>query len=691
MKGILLIEIGTEELPINNLKKIGKDFIKYLSDVLKNNYFIFKNINYFISLSKLSCIIKNLNYFQNITEKYKKIIGPNILIKDLNSNKYEKILFWCNKNNINIKKLKFKDYLNKRYFFYLKKNKPKNIKNVIKNFLKIVLFKLKINRISMRWNLNNYSFLRPINNLIIMFDKKIIFIKLLGIKSNNITISHTCLHNKCIIIDDANKYVNLLRNKGKIIIDYNERKILIIKILKKIVLKFNLFLNYSKNFLIKIISNTEWPVLFVSKFDNKYLYLPTKLIKYILNEQNCFYTFDKNGNISNYFIIVLDGYFKSIKNIINWYNNVIESKLNDAYYLFIYDIKKPLISYLSNLNYIIFHKKIGNVLTKVTRLLFLSKLLCKYLIIDDLNLLFKSIILCKCDLSTLLCREFNHLKGYIGMYYLSLENNKYNNVALIIKDHYKPRYNNDNISDNLYSCVISLCDKIDTIVSLACINNCIYFKKSNDPFGVRRLSLSIIRIILYKNIDIDLYKIIEYSFFLFKKKIKLLNINIVSLFILKRFFKYLEKNKYYTIYVSGFIKLPIFNILEIKNRILFLINYKNNNLYDFNNLIIFYKRLKNIININTKLNFDIKNLIFKYDIKLFNYLNKFRNKINYCIKNKIYNLLFKLFIKYSVIINNYLNNVKVNDENIIIKNNRIFILRNFYEIYLKFIDFSCFF
>ncbi len=698
-KGNLLIEIGTEELPINGLKYIGKDFIKYISEFLNKYYFYYSKIDYFVSLRRISCLIYNLNYYQKLNCNYIKIYSPYILVDLFNYNiLYKKILLWCKKNNFKKSRLKYDDIKNKRFFYIKKKIKKINISIFIKKFFIKILYKLQINHSFMKWGNDNLFFIRPVNNLCIVFNDKIIKIKLFNIKSNNIINGHKfILNNKNIIVNNSINYVNLLYNFGKVIIEYKKRREILLKKIKKVLLKKILFINFKRKIFNKIIYMTEWPVVLISKFDSKFLCLPNKLINLIIEKQYCLCTFNNNNKLTNNFIIIIDIKLKCYKNILLGYSRIINSKLNDSCFLFLNDRKKFLINYLPKLKKIIFHKTVGNFLIKIKRLLFLTNKISSKLNLNiNLNILNDSVLLCKCDLATSLYKEFNKLKGFIGMYYLILDNKFNNNIPLIIKEHYYPRFINDKISKNIYSNIISLSDKLDTLIGISLIKDFYYLNKSNDPYGLRRLSLSIIRIILTNKFNLNLLNIIKYSLLLFELNnfYNIKNINLINNFIFKRCIVYFIKLGYKKILINSFIKIKLFDILDIKNRMDFIINFKYKNINDFKYIVYVNKRLKNIFNFNV-INYkfiEINNFFLKDDLLLYKNFKKFSKYINVLILNKNYKFLFKIYLKLSFKINNFLNRNKIYlKKNINLTNIRISLLNNIFLLFLKFMDFTYFY
>lgn len=644
--GILLVEIYIEDLPFNDLNKIGKNFINYLSNELNNNYFFYEKKEYFITPRRISSLIYNINYYQNFKKnKNFKIINKN-------------------KNNIN---------------FFINKILNKIILKLIKNFRSII------------WNSNNYIFLRPINNIIVMFNDIVLDVEIFNIKSNNILFGNRFIKKNNIILKNSNDYIYYLLKYGKVIIRYKDRKKKILNLLNKISLKNNFILNYKISFLNKIISIIEWPNIILCKFNKKFLFLPNDFIIYILKKKYCFCVFDLNNKILNYFIVIIDIKVSNYKYIINCYENIINSNLNDMYYLFLKDRKYNLISNFSNLKNIIFHKKLGNYLDKIRRILYL----CKYIfknnnnLILDLNILYHIVILFKCDLSTNLCLKYMDLKGIIGMNY-SLLDGELKYISLILKEQYFFYKNNYFFFNNFYSLYIILIDKIDTFIGISIINNFIFLKKSNDPYGIKKICFSIIKLIINNNIYINLYNILKFSISLFSLNY-IKNIILILNFIKNRFINLLLNLGYNKkIVYSITIKINNFDLFDIKNRIDVINNIKNK--YYFNKLLNVNKRINNIILkfnnfiVNKKINKIY--ILLKEEIILYKYIILLKKLSKKCYINHNYIKLIKYFFVSIKKIEKFFKFIKINIKNKKIKENRLILLKKLNNLFLNFFNFS---
>ncbi len=693
--GTLLIELNTEELPLKKLNFLVKSIVNNFLYEFKKNFFFYSKYNYYYTLRKISCIFKKFCFYQNIY-KNKIIYGPSIDIKKkINFLQYP-LLNWI--KNIGIKntnKIKFLKLNNKRKFFIEIKRNNKNICFLINEIFNKVLLNIIKNFNTMRWGKENLVFIRPITNIVVMFNKKILKVKFKNFKSNNLLLGHRFI-GKNIILNDSNKYIFFLKKYCKIIIDFNVRKNKIISILNYISFKKKVSFNYTELFIDNIVSIIEYPSYIICKFSKNFLNLPKEILILVIEKYNFFPTFDINNNLLNYFIVItnINFIFSDYKLVKKNYELVIESRLFDIKLLYYKDIKFPLISYLSKLRDIIFYDGLGNFLDKIKRMLYLSKkvsiILNKFNDIKINNYLLNiAILLCKCDLATSLCKEYMEMKGIIGMYYSLLN---YNDIklSLIIKNHYFVKYFNNKIFTDKYSAIISLVDKLDTLVGISLLNNSIYLKKKNDPYALRRISLSILNVIILNNLNINLYNLVKFNIYLFKGN---KNITLIILkFILKRSINFFLNLGYEKKFINSVINLNIFNFLDIKLRLDSIWQVRNSeNFFLFINLI---KRIKNILLKNKYiLNKDIINylyLIKKEEVDLYKYIIYLEKKISFIFLNFKYIKLINYFFISINKINFFFNSVRLDIKEQNIKFNRLNLLYRLNNIFLKFVDFNSF-
>ncbi len=658
----LLIEIIVEELPSIYVCKLQNNFSKIKKKKLNSSLFIYSNIEFYVSLRRISFIISNVKY----------------------------------KNEL--------------YLLNIDEEKSfTDICTFVKNFLLFFLTKLVKDFVLFKWGDFNFKFLRPMKNIIILFNDKLIDLNIFNLISTDISYGNKFIGCPRVIINHVQNYVSYLYDYGKIILSFNDRKNKIIRFLKVLSLRKKYIFRYSDLFLNMISSMVEYPVFIISKFSSKFLFIPRKLLLYVIEDlYKCFPIFDNKCNLTNYFLIVSEVNEHVFLDVKFNYRRNIEYKLFNINNLYLNDRKISLFSYLLKLKNIVFYDNLGTLYDKVRRLKILSMKVFKLLNKEyDFNILNRSISLIKCDLVTSLCKEYMNFKGIIGMYYALLDKELLD-ISLIIKEHYYPRNFNDIMPSSFYGKVISLCDKLDTVVGLLLGNFYLYdknhifeykLKNSNDLYGIKKLSSIILKIILFNKFDLNLFFLVKFSVFLFKimfkkNKYKFDYFNYIFNFFYKRLFNYFIRLGYEKNIVNSFMNLNIFNILDINNRIIFINKIKNSN--KFFSLLNISKRIKNILYKKSKFillkdNFNILYLKKKEEIILYNYLFILNKKIKQYYLDLNCGELINFMLLSLNKVENFFDNVKINSNNDLLRNNRLCLLSYLDKLFLKFIDFSVFY
>lgn len=634
IKKNFLVEIGTEELPAKKLNNIAKNF--------KSNF-----------VSEL--LEKKISY-----QEIKLFFSPRRLA-------------------IKVKKI----YFNKKNTLYLKKILPEIVLNSLKK-ISVVKF--------MRWGeKDEQKFIRPINNVTMLLNDKLISGNLFGINSNRIILSHRFMAKKQkLLLKDADYYEKLLFLEGKVIVDYQTRKNIIQKDIKNILFKEKKKLIINNNVLEEVNSLVEWPIVMIGKFRDEFLLLPEEILIIIMEKhQRYFPIYDENNKLISKFIFVSNIETKNKQKIVQENEKVLNAKFSDAKYFFDLDRKKNLNDYLPELKNIIFHEKLGSMFDKTERIKNVSIWLSKQIGANTINSI-RAALLSKCDLMTNMVCEFTEAQGIIGMHYAYF-NGEEKEICIAMREQYQPNTYKDKVPNNLISCILSIADKIDTIVGMFGLD--INVTSDRDPFGLRRISLSIMRIIVENNILLNLRSLIEITIISYNNNnYKLKNKDIVNKvinFMFNRLFNWYKKNGYSIDILQSVMKckndLPIDFYMKLK---------AIKNFYSFPESIILSTLNKRICNILSKTNVKpLKKinhlfLIKKEEFDLVENIKKIKIKIKNFIEKKLYiKILFEL-VKLDKNLNNFFKNVMINADEKNIKINRITILFKIKKMILLVSDLS---
>ncbi|QJC33152.1 glycine--tRNA ligase subunit beta [Enterobacteriaceae endosymbiont of Donacia clavipes] len=682
-KDTLLIEIGTEEIPFIYLLKISKIIKKNFEDELKKNNFKYEIIKCFATSRRIAIQVCHLNIIQ---ENFIKIIKGPYVSNEKNIFLIDKVKFWIKKQKINnIKDIFYK----KNYIFYKKIIKGLHIKNLLTNMVINSLKNISSIPNFMYWDKNIFKFIRPIRNLVFMLGEENIRKNILHIKSNNIILGHRFMCKKKIILKNAINYEKLLFKKGKVIVDFIKRKNIISNEIKKIAINLNSYTKITNNFLEELTSMVEWPVLLLGKFNKKFLFLPSKILIYVMEKcQKYIPLYDKNNHLLSNFIILINIKTNNNKIIINNHEQILKSKFKDVQFFFKNDLKIKLEVYLDKLKNVIFQKNLGNLFDKTIRVEQISKFLAKILNVN-IEYCIRASKLSKCDLVTQIVYEFPELQGIMAMYYAKY-NKENKNVIKAIKEQYQHN-KNYLIPKNIISCILFISDKIDTLVGISNIS--LLPTGNKDPFALKVITLVIIRIIIENKLKINFIKLIYLSLFLYKK-------NFTNKKQISEKIMIFIKNRCKNWYISlGYNKKIIYSVLNCKIDELIILDYKIKALDKFFKiekkqsilLIFINKRINKIllknekyVNYNYQINLSL--LKKKEEIILVNYIIKLSKILKLKIKNyEYYNILLILSELYYPI-DKFFKKVIINHKNKTIKNNRITILYNIKKYLLTVIN-----
>ena len=514
----LLFEIGLEDLPARNLNIFSEKIKKNIEKNLSKNKITFDSINNFYTNIRLVFVVNNIP--KKIILEKKLIKGPPLNICFDKKVPTKTGLGFAKKHNVDIKKLSTKEIDGNKYLFFEQPEITINTKDKLSEVLENSISNIEDQK-EMRWGDSNTSFIRPIRWLLLLLGDENIHLKIMGIETQEYTFGNKSLPNKKIKINDVDDYFSKIKNE-EVEISQNKRKEIIKNEIEAII-ESNFYDKTIDLQLVDELANmTEYPYVFLGKFPEKFLDLPQEVLKYVIQDTQKYSLVFKKKKIINYFIGISN--VKISKNIIQGNERVINPRLDDAQFFISKDLDSNIFQNKEFLKRVIFHKKLGSMFEKVQRITKISSYINNESYQDE-KLLHKDIAeLCKLDLISNMVVEIPKLQGYIGSYY-ALKSGINNIVAEGIKDHYAPRNPEDSIPKSIDAQIVSIADKLDTIVGMFLANE----KPSGtrDPLGIRRSTNGLLKILLNTNQSINMtllvnkvYDIISLNFNDLKKNKK---------------------------------------------------------------------------------------------------------------------------------------------------------------------------
>lgn len=361
----------------------------------------------------------------------------------------------------------------------------------------------------MRWGAHKVDFVRPVHWIVLLYGNKIIDTRIMGIPTGNQTRGHRFHCPKSLIIATPDAYEVVLREDGHVLADFEERRTRIRDGVTEIArTQGQGEAVIDDDLLDEVTALNEWPVPLLGKFESRFLDVPSEaLISSMKEHQKYFHVVDKNGVMLPLFITVANIESKDPSQVISGNEKVIRPRLSDAAFFYDTDRKHTLESRIEKLKPIVFQDKLGSIYDKSVRVAALARRIADA-IGSDANHAERAAMLAKTDLVTEMVLEFTDLQGVMGEYY-ARNDGEPEEVAKALNEQYLPRFAGDSLPTGLTSCAVALADRLDSLVGLFGINQ--PPSGTRDPFALRRAALGVLRIIVGRELPLDLQTCCEWA------------------------------------------------------------------------------------------------------------------------------------------------------------------------------------
>ncbi|MGL4269906.1 MAG: glycine--tRNA ligase subunit beta [Plesiomonas sp.] len=375
----------------------------------------------------------------------------------------------------------------------------------------------------MRWGDKSTYFIRPVHTVTLLLDDELVPGTILGIDSDRIIRGHRFMGEAEFEIEHAEQYPELLRQRGKVIADYAERKALILRDAEHAAAELGGKADISESLLEEVTSLVEWPVVLTAKFEEKFLAVPAEALVYTMKgDQKYFPVYAADGKLLPNFIFVTNIESKDPQQIISGNEKVVRPRLSDAEFFFKTDLKHKLADRLPRLETVLFQQQLGTLRDKADRIEQMAGFIASQ-IGADVNHARRAGLLSKCDLMTNMVFEFTDTQGVMGMHY-ARHDGEAEDVAVALNEQYMPRFAGDALPSSAVACAVAIADKMDTLAGIFGIGQ--HPKGDKDPFALRRAALGVLRIIVEKDLPLDLTVLTEHAVKLYGDKLS--NANVVT-------------------------------------------------------------------------------------------------------------------------------------------------------------------
>ncbi|WP_067139427.1 glycine--tRNA ligase subunit beta [Oceanivirga salmonicida] len=646
----LLFELGVEELPSRYVVKSEKALLENTKKLLLNNRIEVFGTKSYSSPRRLAIEIEMSDTQKDLDETK---LGPaiNIALKDGKPTKA--LLGFLASNGLKENEYSIIKTPKGEYVQISKFEKGKDTKEILAQILKTAINSLEFEK-SMKWGSSQFRFIRPIKWILALVDNEVLDFSIEGIKASNITRGMREFGSQEILVKDMSKYKELLL-ENYVIADRENRKAKILENLPKNT-------EVDNSLLEEVTDLVEYPCIIVGEFNKNYLNLPEELITITMKTHQRYFPVRKeDGKLSNQFVVVRNApVYSELVKLGN--EKVIEPRLADSKFFFDEDLKINLFDNVEKLKNIMFQKDMGTIYEKMLR----AKEIAKYLGADENTL--RAIELSKADLVSNVIneKEFTSLQGMMGSIYA--KNSKENDiVSNAIEEHYRPRFQGDDLPKSMEGAIAAISDKVDTGMGAFCVG--LKPTSSKDPYAIRRAIQGVTYIALDKKLDISYVDLSKKAYEIFSNDKKVIYSNALGDFI--QFFKQRLETVLSETYSKDLISYVINIETNFKN-ILVKLNKLNelSKTSDFANLINLLKRMKNMVKDNSNKGIDLSLIKDENEKNMINLIEKLNNN-----KNN-FSASIDTLLENAKVINSYFDNVKINTDDEKITNNRYALLNN---------------
>ena len=505
-----LVELGTEELPPKTLKNLGQAFLSGVEKGLKAAGLSYSSARIYAAPRRLAVLVEQLASQQ--PDRSVNLDGPPVQAAfNAEGQPTQAALGFAKKCGVDLAqidasgpKLKFSQNI---------AGQP--AASLLPGIVETSLNELPIAK-RMRWGARKTEFVRPTQWLVMLFGDEVIDCEILAQKAGRLSRGHRFHHPDQVRISKPSTYLEDLRS-AYVLADLNERRALISARVAELAAEQQGTAIVPPDLLDEVSSLVEWPVPLVCSFEERFLEVPQEaLITTMQDNQKYFCLLDAHGKLLPRFITVANVESKDPAQIISGNEKVVRPRLTDAEFFFKQDKKHSLESLNQRLANVVFQAQLGSVFDKAQRVSALAGFIATR-IGGDATRAARAGLLSKCDLASEMVGEFPEMQGIAGYYYAK-HDGEAEDVALALNEQYMPRGAGAELPSTLTGAAVAVADKLDTLVGIFGIG--MLPTGSKDPYALRRAALGVLRILIEKQLDLDLAEAIEFAIEQFADKVK---------------------------------------------------------------------------------------------------------------------------------------------------------------------------
>lgn len=680
----LFIEIGSEEIPAGYIEPALEYLKNELHGFLEKNRIEAGSPKSFATPRRLVVCIPEVSACQkDVTETYH---GPNVKdAYDAGGKPTKAAMGFARGKGVDVENLTVEKTAKGEVVCARVEKKGEDTAKVLNEYLPQLIAGVPFPK-KMRWAEKKISFARPLHWIAALFGGKPLDFSVDGIQCQNVSRGHRFLKPEPFEFNDLSSYLEQCE-KHFLVVDPDKRKKIITEQMNALAEEVGGTVKEDPDLLHEVAYLVEYPAALRCDFDSKYLSLPQELLVMTMKRhQRYFPLSDSSGKLLPWFITVSNMKSGEGDQIKQGNKRVLKARLEDARFFYEEDKKKKLEEYVDELKGVVFQKKLGTSYEKMTRFAALSANLAEKVCPDDLSKVKRAALLCKADLVTQMVFEFPELQGIMGGYYAD-HSGEDPEVALAIKEHYRPAFAGDGLPENSVGAVVAIGDKLDTI--LGCISVGLIPSGSEDPYALRRHSLGIIQIILSRNWQVSLNDLIDSGIKLLKDKAQLspeeIREHTLDLF-QQRFKTMLSGEEFPYDAIDAALATGIDSLVDSRRKVIALSELKTQPYFE--DLAIAFRRVVSILTEDAHGDVNVKLLQDPAEKSLYDKYLEIRQPVEKLIAEKKYAGALAEIVAIKGAVDRFFDKVMVMVEDDALRKNRMHLLYGISRLFSQLADFS---
>lgn len=501
----LLLEIGLEEVPARFVRAAMNQLKDKMDKWLSDHRIGHTGIEAYATPRRLAVIVRDVEEKQADSNEEAKGPSRKIAVDDA-GNWSKAALGFARSQGVEPDQLYFQELAGVEYVYARKSSIGAETTGLLSEGLSTLITSMSFPK-NMRWGGYELRFVRPIRWLVALFGADVIPFELTGVKTGRVSRGHRFLGEEATI-ETPSEYQEALRAQ-QVIVDIEERQALIVSQIQALSEEKGWNIAVKEDLLEEVLFLVEYPNVLFGTFDPSFLNIPQEvLITSMREHQRYFPVLDEAGKLLPFFVTVRNGDRRSIELVAKGNEKVLRARLSDAKFFYAEDHKLTIDHALGKLASIVYHEELGTVADKVRRITDIAKMISQALQVEgeQAERVARAAAICKFDLVSQMVYEFPELQGIMGEDYAA-KAGEHASVAKAVNEHYQPRFSGDNIPSELVGAIVSLADKIDTIVG--CFSIGIVPTGSQDPYALRRQAAGIVQILLGHQLRMGLGELYE--------------------------------------------------------------------------------------------------------------------------------------------------------------------------------------